>query len=149
MTASSSKKKWISWFQNSFFSSWRVRFFIYLFFFLEGDAFLLRAGHTKILKKVKVLKLLEFQIAQMGDLSQSWGLHIFKNSGPGLSQRKRKNYFFDPKLIFSVTLPYRAPRKQVFWSRKKFLHMAVQGFRSALLMIGGNFNLTSHPGSYI
>ncbi len=34
------------------------------------------------------------QIAQIGDLSQSWGSRIFKNSGIGLSQNNKKTRFF-------------------------------------------------------
>ncbi len=68
-------------------------------FFLKGrTAFLQGRAHNNTWVKVLTLvKPLANQIAQIGDLIQSWGLRIFKALAQGSYKKK---YFFDPKLIF-------------------------------------------------
>ncbi len=99
-------EKWISCFRNSSFSSWRLRFFS--FFFFGGGVISSGTAKEKYLSQAfdlsqtfshsKLLRLVTYNVSQM------WGLHIFKNSVPGQN-------------LFS-SWRFRAPR--IKWTNKIF-----------------------------
>ena len=97
------------------FFSWRISFFFcflsfFFFFFLfwgrvgwgGGGGGYVGVAETYSSQTLDWSQTLcQSNIAQIDDLSQSWGLRIFKNSIPGLSQKKKEeSYFLGPKLFF-------------------------------------------------
>ncbi len=99
--------------------------------FRQGRLVEILSFAVKVLTKVKFLAN---QIAQICDLSQIWGLPIFKNSVPGLSQKKERKIMFWFQNNFYCSWRLRDARKKdkILGSPKYVFTCGVQGFRRKL-----------------
>ena len=112
------RRKTISWFQNSLFSSWRVRVFLF-FFFLGGGWWVsgyggrggdLGAGYWKILKSNPGLKSnsLPIKLLKLVSYVKAEAYASLRTPCQGSHKNKKKIGF---KTIFFPSLRVRAPEK--------------------------------------